>query len=390
MKTVFKALLILGLMALGFISIFLVYLTVSEFKPQTNLPLQISNQQDMMIDINDTLTLTSFNIGYAALDRDTDFFMDGGTMSRGLSKERVAQNLNQITNFLVENSADIFLVQEVDEPSTRSYQIDQHGKITATLNTYNSSFGRNYKVSWVPVPLLKPMGKVNSGILTMSRFSVNQATRYSLPGEYSWPIRLFQLDRCLVESRLPLTNGQELVIAHIHLSAFDEGGFIRNQQLAFLEEYARSEYALGNYVIIGGDWNHLLSQSPEEKRAKASANWPFWLELLPKDFLTEFHWAFDEAVPSVRTMDAPYNPQTSFTTTIDGFLLSPNLQIVGVETHKLNFEFSDHNPVTLQLRFEHEAEMQEERLNELGSATERNDMTKLELTEQIEGDENKF
>lgn len=351
MKKFFKVLLTVILAVAILVGGFVGYLAITEYKPKDITPVQLLNQQGKILSMGDELSITSFNIGYAALDRETDFFMDGGTMSKGISQERVQDNLDKIGVFLRDQNSDIYLVQEVDERSSRSYFVDQRRGISATLGEdYSSSFAINYQVGWVPIPLREPMGKVLSGILTLTRFGVDETTRYSLPGEYAWPTRLAQLDRCLLETRIPLTDGTKLVIGHIHLSAFDEGGFIRNQQLAFLEDYARTEFNQGNYVVIGGDWNHLLSEKPEEFRARNSANWPFWLQILPQNFLPEFQWAFDEKVPSNRTMDAPYNPKTTFVSTIDGFLVSPNIRILDVQGHDLNFEFSDHNPVTVRLR----------------------------------------
>lgn len=345
-----KTLLFLILTILVLAGGFLIYLTLSEYKPQTILPVQVIRQRDSFLEPEEILTITSFNIGYASLDRDTDFFFDGGTMSRGISKEQVENNLSQIITFLSSLDSDFYLLQEVDEKATRSYGIDQHKRLSETFSDHSSSFAINYQVPWVPVPLTRPMGHVRAGLLTLSRYSVTDATRYALPGEFSWPMRVFELDRCLLESRIPIDNGKELVIAHLHLSAYDKGGFIRNQQIAFLESYAMQEYANGNYVVLGGDWNHLLAKNPEEKRARLSANWPDWLQLLPKDFLKEFNWAFSENVPSNRTVDAPYNPKTTFVSTIDGFLLSPNIEIMNINEHDLGFAFSDHNPVTVQIK----------------------------------------
>lgn len=340
------------------------YLSITEYRVEDILPIQISRQQDLLVNETDELTITTFNIGYASLDKEVDFFMDGGSMSRGLSQERVKQNLDGIIEFLESANSDFYLLQEVDESSTRSFRVNQREQIWQTLSDYSSSYAINYQVGWVPVPLLNPMGKVLSGIQTLSRFTVHDATRVALPSESNWPVRLAHLKRCLLESRIPVNNGKQLVIVHIHLSAYDQGGTIRNKQLMLLEEYARREVEAGNYVIIGGDWNHLLAENPAERQARLSAVWPDWLQILPDDFLAEFKWAFDENVPSNRSLDAPYNPGKSFLVTIDGFLVSPNIEILEVYGHDLNFEFSDHNPVTLKFRFERheqdEDEIQEE------------------------------
>lgn len=346
LKALVSILIIAAVLAGGLIG----YLTITEFRPDEVQPVQVLQQQNRSLDPSAELTITTFNIGYAALDRDVDFFMDGGTMSRGLSKARVEQNLAKAIDVLKMFDSDFYLLQEVDERATRSYGINERERIAKAFPDYVTSYAVNYQTAWVPIPLFEPMGSVVSGLQTLSRYTVHEATRFSLPSTSSWPIRLGHLKRCILESRIPLTGGPELVIAHLHLEAFDGDGQLRSEQLAFVEEYARREYAKGNYVILGGDWNHLLATNPQEMRARYSAVWPDWLQLLPAEFLPEFIWAFDAKVPSVRTLEAPYDPQNTFTCTIDGFLVSPNVEVVKVEGRHLGFEFSDHNPVTLTFR----------------------------------------
>jgi hypothetical protein len=44
----------------------------------------------------------------------------------------------------------------------------------------------------------------------------------------------------------------------------------------------------------------------------------------------------------------PGNPDTQYYV-IDGFIVSPNVQVDSVETVDAGFEFSDHNPVMLHV-----------------------------------------
>ncbi|MDI9439166.1 MAG: endonuclease/exonuclease/phosphatase family protein [Limnochordia bacterium] len=360
MKLIFRAAVTLLVITVLLTGGLILYLTITEYRPQDVMPVQILGKQNRPVDLRDELTITTFNTGYAALERDADFFMDGGTMSRGLSKGRVEQNLAKITALLQSLDSDFYLLQEVDENATRSYGINQREQMAKALPDYVSSFAVNYQVGWVPIPVLQPMGRVLSGLQTLSRYTVHEATRFSLPSTASWPIRLGHLKRCLLESRIPVNGGRELVIAHVHLEAFDSGGSLRSEQLAFIEDYARAEVAKGNYVVLGGDWNHLLAANPQEVRARFSATWPSWLQLLPEGFLAEFQWAYDEEVPSVRDLAAPYDPQHTFTCTIDGFLVSPNVEILEVYGHDLGFEFSDHNPVTLRFKLRGDEAVQED------------------------------
>lgn len=41
----------------------------------------------------------------------------------------------------------------------------------------------NYKTPWVPVPILKPHGTVNAGLVNLSKYKINSATRYQYPGK---------------------------------------------------------------------------------------------------------------------------------------------------------------------------------------------------------------
>lgn len=330
---------------------FLGLVAIADYRPAPIAQVSVDNPQQDVVQIGSEITITSFNIGYCGLDKHADFFMDGGTMSRAVSPEQTAANIDAVSIFLTGQESDIYFLQEVDRRSRRSYKTEQYERFSSDLPAYSASFATNYKVLWVPVPPADPHGNVYSGIATLSRYRVDAAARHSLPGLYPWIKQLFMLDRCMMESRLPTSDGRQLVLANVHLSAFDEGGVIRAQQLAFLKDYAEREAESGNYLVIGGDWNHLLSSDPEAKRAEYGDAWPFWLQVLPDDFtIRGFEWAVDETVPSCRTLDRPYDPAANVVVNIDGFLVSPGVEIVSVHGCDLGFENSDHNPVTVCIR----------------------------------------
>ncbi|MNJ39165.1 hypothetical protein D3C77_340300 [compost metagenome] len=190
---------------------------------------------------------------------------------------------------------------------------------------------------------------MNSGLLTLSAFDSTNARRFSLPGKESWPRQQLDLDRAFTENRFPVNNGKELVLVNLHLSAFDEGGRIRQQQLDYLAAYIEKEQDKGSYIILGGDWNHSLPGTAPEAFA-TTQTWPDWLQKFPDSFKPDgFHWAVDSNVPTVRTLDIPFTDGVNFRAVIDGFLVSPNIEVLSVQGHELNYEHSDHNPVSVQL-----------------------------------------
>ncbi|MFF2907329.1 endonuclease/exonuclease/phosphatase family protein [Paenibacillus sp. NPDC057934] len=327
---------------------FLVYVTVTDYKPAEVTPLTVFNNSGSVLQQGQPLQVTTFNIGYAGLDAGQDFFMDGGSMARSSSKAQTVNNLEQITSFLKTSTSDIYLLQEVDVKSSRSYKVNEVSYITSEMPDYSHVFALNYLTPWVPLPVLHPMGSVQSGLLTLAKPKSSSQLRYDLPGKESWPYQLFELDRAFIESRFPVDNGKELVILNVHLSAYDKGGHIRKQQLEYLSAYIEKESQHGNYLIIGGDWNHTLPGTDSEL-FETTQGWPAWLQPFPADFLPEgFHWAVDHATPSVRTLDVPYSEGVNFRAVIDGFLVSPNVEVTVVQGQELNFANSDHNPVTAQ------------------------------------------
>lgn len=66
-----------------------------------------------IVPLPDTLTILSWNIGYAGLGDNMDFFYDGGRRVRD-SRERTARNLKEIVETISRVNPDLALLQEVD------------------------------------------------------------------------------------------------------------------------------------------------------------------------------------------------------------------------------------------------------------------------------------
>ncbi len=350
MKKIIKGLLAVVVVVIVVVVGYFVFMTLTDYKPDEFITLDIQNNQQRMLKATDSVSIMTFNIGYAGLDKDQDFFMDGGTKALSESKEKTSENLNAILEFIEDNQTDMILLQEVDIDARRSYHIDEYKQISERLNNYSTVFALNYKVPWVPLPLMDPMGDVEAGLATYSKYALKEAKRYQYPGDAGWPMQLALLDRCFIESRVAVENGKELVVLNSHLSAYDKGGKIRKQQLGFLKAYISSEYEKGNHVVVGGDWNHLIpGTDPEQFETQQS--WPDWLVTIPDDFKPEgFEWAADKTIPTNRTLDQAYQEGVNFLSVIDGFLVSPNVEIVSVKGYSLEFERSDHNPVRLEIK----------------------------------------
>ena len=288
-----------------------------------------------------------WNIGYGGLGENMDFFYDGGRMVRD-TRENVQLNFDAILAYIgSRDTIDFFLLQEVDIDSKRSYRINQNEFLSNTLSKHVAFAGINYKVDFVPVPLRAPLGKVTSGIATYTRYQPESVIRRGYTGNYSWPKRLFMLKRCFLVSRYPLNNGLDLVLVNIHNSAYDDGS-LRAGQLKVLETFATQEYSLGNFILLGGDWN----QSPDG--FSPAFDQPFDttnVSYLQSDFLAGWERYYTDSVPTNRRIITSYEKGETPVTVIDYFIASPNIELTNINCSDLYFKNSDHQPVTATIRF---------------------------------------
>ncbi|MBR2674182.1 MAG: endonuclease [Mogibacterium sp.] len=326
------------------------FLSVTEYKPADREPSTVLAKGSKALSVGDEISIMSWNIGYAALGDNADFFMDGGSSVYTADKERVSYNLAGIINQIKDIDPEILLVQEVDRDSARSYHIDEFQTLQSEFPESCSSFANNFKVAFIPYPI-PPIGKVDSGIASFSKYSVEAADRIQLPIPFSWPIRMSNLKRCLLVSHIPIEGSdKELVVFNLHLEAYDDGTG-KAAQTKMLAELLKAETDKGNYVIAGGDFNQIFSSVD---RAKYPINEELWQPGEIDISAIEGNWQFlmDEAVPSCRSLDRAYSgaDHDSFQYyLIDGFIVSGNIEIKSFETKDLGFICSDHNPVVAKI-----------------------------------------
>jgi endonuclease/exonuclease/phosphatase family metal-dependent hydrolase len=322
---------------------FLAWCTAMEYRPRDSQTLRVerppAGSEIHIPGPDDPLTLISFNIGYGGLGQGQDFFMDGGKTVTPTADD-VDANMTGILEAVAANPADVYLFQEVDTASQRSHDVDEAALLRKAL-PMNSSFAFNFRSTFTPYPW-PPIGKVNSGLLSMTTLRQPSATRVSLPVPFSWPERLFNLKRCLLVERIDTADDRELVIVNLHLEAYADGE-ARVVQTEMLMDLLEAEYEAGNYVIAGGDFNQTF---PGVDYPRVSDEWqPGVLEegILPDGW----SYANDAGVATSRLNDRPWDG-TNQIFGIDGYILSPNVTALEVQTIDLGFDHSDHNPVRLK------------------------------------------
>ena len=382
MKLIFKILksilCLIGILVLvvgGYVG----YVLLQYYRIDDNQTLKVENNVSNKVELNTEYSISTYNIGFGAYNQDYTFFMDTGIMSDGtvvsgehataVSKDVVLEDTNGAINTIKTFNPDFALFQEVDTESSRSYNVNQYQMIKNEFNTYTSTFAVNFHSAYLLYPFNDPIGQIDSGIATMSKYSIESSSRKSFTITDNIINKLFDLDRCFSVSYLPIKNSNKyLVLMNIHMSAYDEGGVIRAKQMKELNDFMLSEYNKGNYIVAGGDFNHdLLTNNPDYNYS--IANIPFndnftqltppWLSFIfdnngKSPINDKFSVIAADNSPTCRDADIKWIPGTTYVSVIDGFIVSDNVEV----THKANlqtftnkaigFAYSDHEPATMK------------------------------------------
>lgn len=347
-------LLFLALLAGGYV----VYMQVQYYRIEDNQVIATENNREERIKSGRAYTLMTYNIGFGAYSDDYTFFMDtgemkdgtktAGTSARAKSKEEALTNTEGSVGLLKAENPDFIFVQEADEKATRSYGINQVELLKEAFPGYASAFACNFHSAYLFFPFHEPHGSVQAGMLTFGKYRISESIRRQFPVDNSFITKFTDLDRCFMVSRVPLENGKELLLINLHLSAYDEGGKIRAEQLALLNQVFEEEREKGNYVIAGGDFNHDIADSVESFPSEQKV--PGWVFQLDDPQLAEgYHFVKAEnaaETPTCRGADIPYEKGVTYTVIVDGFIVSDGIK-ARAENVDGEFRYSDHNPVKL-------------------------------------------
>lgn len=296
-------------------------------------------------------TALTYNIGFGAYTPSFTFFMNGGKQSVAESRESVISCVQGAASVMEAQNADFLLVQEIDVNATRSHHVNEQQLLETAFSSYDSAFAVNYDSAYLLVPPWEPHGKSLAGLELFSRHPITSSIRRSLPVASGFS-KFFDLDRCYTISRIPVTNGKELCIYTIHLSAYGTNDTVRAGQLSMLFSDMANDRAKGNYVLCGGDFNHDLKADETDTSNRESWEYPFPRSKLPEGFSFAMDRLTDEqktALPhTLRMTDIPYDKELSYVVTLDGFIISDNIECLSYDTIITDYSYSDHEPVRLQ------------------------------------------
>lgn len=357
-KTGKRILILLAVLVIAFIA-YAIYVFTAYYRLPDKLTLEvIRNGENSYFEEEEKLKtgryywIMSYNIGFGAYQKDYSFFMDGGKSSWAKDEESVIASVCGMGEIINNVNPDFVLLQEVDVDGTRSYHVNELELMNQFVKGYYYTYAQNYDSPFLFFPPWEPHGANKAGLVTYSRGEITDTMRRSLPISESFS-KLVDLDRCYSISRIPLENGKSLCLYNMHMSAYGSSDEIREGQLAMLYEDMTADYKKGNYVICGGDFNHNLKSEQQENAPEWA--YPFPRESLPEGFLLAIDEAKDEediAHNTCRSAETPYEEGTTYTVTLDGFIVSENVAVNYYNHMDWGYEFSDHDPVIMQFKLE--------------------------------------
>ncbi|MBO4725425.1 MAG: endonuclease [Firmicutes bacterium] len=353
MKKILKILLIILLAVILLLGGLTAFLTITEFKPDEKEVLEpYGATEKENIDEGDAISLLTYNIGYGGQSADMDLVAQGGESVKAASESLVNKNLDAMRQIMKIENADILLLQQVDIKSTRSYNVDEVAYLES-LFPGNATYAMNYSCKFIPLPLSSPMGSVKSGLLTINKFPMKEASRDALVAGYSWPTKLFEPKNCLSVQRVALGTAEkpaegELVIINLTFDSKDDGA-VKIEQTKELATFMKDEYAKGNYVIAGGTFNQTFPGADNLKYPVRNTG--YFMPGIVEETLFGEGWtfAYDESTPTARLMNQPYSEYDPYMQlyVIDGFITSPNVTVTKCYTIDTEFKYSSHNPVRI-------------------------------------------
>ncbi len=214
------------------------------------------------------VTVLSWNVQYMAGKGYVFFYdlLDSSGPDTRPSSEDIALTFDEVARVIVDEQPDVLLLQEVDDGAKRTDGEDQLARLLPLIgDDYACHASALYwKASFVPLPTI--FGSVGMKLSTVSKYRIDDATRFQLPQMPSDLLtRQFDIRRAILETRLPIDGGQELVVLNTHLDAFAQGSDTMERQVALTKDLLDGYVMAGEAFIIGGDFN-LLPPGPQYDR----------------------------------------------------------------------------------------------------------------------------
>lgn len=201
LKMTIKILIGIVIVAIVIVGGYIAYMQSQYYRIDDNSSLNVDNNQGAIVEKGKEYSIMTYNIGFGAYDHEYSFFMDTGVMedgtpvkgkySRGRNEEAVMENTKGSLTTALNEDADFYFFQEVDEKATRSYGINQKELFIDGMTSYGNTFANNFHAPYMAYPFNEPHGSVEAGLLTFSKYEITESIRRSYPVDKSFFPKFF-------------------------------------------------------------------------------------------------------------------------------------------------------------------------------------------------------
>lgn len=241
-------LLFLGLAA------FIYWALGTELPPFSQLPVEAMDL-GQVVPPSDKLKIVSYNIGHGQGVKEQAWdYRDKATTEK---------QLTMVADAMKNMDADIFLLQEVDLDSKRTFHINQIEFIKQKTGHPFHACATVWEKNYVPFPywpIAHHLGYVRAANCVLSRYPLDNHERIlfakpeSNPFWYNWGY----LDRG-IQRVDALVGEKKLSLLNVHLEAWETKA--REEQIRITKEYIDD---IKNPVVLGGDFNTVLPDAPKK------------------------------------------------------------------------------------------------------------------------------
>jgi len=302
-----------------------------------------------------SLKVLTYNIQYMS-GKNYFFWYEGGEDERA-SPEDIAKTIEGVARIIRAENPDVVLLEEVDDGSKRTDYEDQLARLLDLLPTdykcHTSAF--YWKAAFVPHP--KVMGAIGQKLSIISKYQLEQATRYQLPlTPGNILAQQFNPKRAILGARLPVEGGEDFVLLTTHLEVADRGSEVMRNQVASVADRLETLSRAGNPWLIGGDFNLLPPGQFDKLRADQQLNFRPETELkLLFDKYQAFPDPADIAGDEGQQWLTFFPNDPSFTEpdrTLDFVFVADNIELMDGHVRQVDtLTVSDHLPVIAEFAF---------------------------------------
>lgn len=263
-------------------------------------------------------------------------------------KETTLKQLSLLADAMVKMNADIFLLQEVDLDSHRTFRINQIDYLKQKTKHPYHACANVWEKNYLPFPYWPPahhLGYIRSANCILSRFPLSNHERiiFDKPKSNSFWYNLGYIDRGIERVDVDV-GGKKVAVLNLHLEAWDIAA--REEQIKLTNNYINE---INMPTILGGDFNTVMPDAVKQTGFADEPDVDYSKESTMQWFLSN---AKNLKTPTLSTRELYTFPSDNPDRRLDFiYLLGPSLWFVDFRVVAEAALASDHLPVMATIRY---------------------------------------